>query len=176
MQAPRYPALLFAASLTLSGAGTSAVEPHTPPVVLLPSQALAADQLAVIVNDLDPLSRRIADYYAEKRRIRPAHLIRVRLPPGQSQLDVAEFRRIYAQVIAATPNAVQAYVLTWAAPYRVDCMSITTAFATGDDPPSAPPPVPRRARARCTAPTPAARSRTWDGDPPWPWQGHPSRR
>ena len=48
-------------------------------------------------------------------------------------MSQAEFARIKAQVDAKTPQQVQAYALTWAKPYRVDCMSITTAFAAGFD-------------------------------------------
>ncbi|MGL5033809.1 MAG: TIGR03790 family protein, partial [Microcystaceae cyanobacterium] len=33
-----------------------------------------------------------------------------------------------------TPVQVQGYALTWAAPYRVDCMGVTSAFALGFDP------------------------------------------
>ena len=47
-------------------------------------------------------------------------------------------RSYYVQVIKneidrQTPVAVQAYALTWTVPYRVGCMSITTAFAAGFD-------------------------------------------
>ncbi len=45
----------------------------------------------------------------------------------------AEFLRIKAAVDAMTPPRVQAYALTWTEPYRVGCMSITTAFAVGYD-------------------------------------------
>jgi uncharacterized protein (TIGR03790 family) len=44
-----------------------------------------------------------------------------------------EFDAIKAQVDRQTLPGVQAYALTWAAPYRVECMSITTAFAFGFD-------------------------------------------
>ena len=45
----------------------------------------------------------------------------------------SEFARIKAEVDRMAPEHVQAFVLTWAAPYRVDCMSITSAFAFGFD-------------------------------------------
>ena len=43
------------------------------------------------------------------------------------------FIKIHRRVRAATPVGIQAYALTWAAPYRVRCMSTTT-FAAGYDP------------------------------------------
>jgi uncharacterized protein (TIGR03790 family) len=118
----------------LTGLQAFAAEPSIPPVVQLPRQALTADQLAVVVNDLDPLSQRIGAYYMERRGIPAANRIRVRFTPDRSRMDVAEFQALYRQVQSATPEGVQAYALTWAAPYRVDCMSITTAFAAGYDP------------------------------------------
>jgi uncharacterized protein (TIGR03790 family) len=55
------------------------------------------------------------------------------MPVGSSELSVEEFARVKAVVDALTPSNVQAYVLSWAAPYRVGCMSITSAFAFGYD-------------------------------------------
>ena len=43
------------------------------------------------------------------------------------------FERIRTRVSAQTPVGVQAYALTWMKPYRVECMSITSAFAFGFD-------------------------------------------
>jgi len=105
---------------------------------LLAGGAAAADgfgpaQVAVIVNDADPLSRKIAAYYQVKRQIQAANLVHVRFPPGAVVMSPAEFGRIKSAVDAATPAEVQAYALTWAAPYRVGCMSISTAFAAGYD-------------------------------------------
>jgi uncharacterized protein (TIGR03790 family) len=42
-----------------------------------------------------------------------------------------EFQKIKAITDKITPHTVQAYVLTWTMPYRVECMSMTTAFAFG---------------------------------------------
>jgi uncharacterized protein (TIGR03790 family) len=91
---------------------------------------IGPDTLAVIINDRDPLSRRIGDYYAGKRHIPARNLIHVAFKAGAT-LDPGVFRAIKAQVDAATPHDVQAYALAWALPYRVGCMSVTTAFAAG---------------------------------------------
>lgn len=104
------------------------------PQFLLPKSAFGAADLAVIVNDADPLSRRVADYYQSRRGIPASNMIHVRFAPGGPVMARADFARIKAEVDRKTPEAVQAYALTWAAPYRVDCMSITSAFAFGFDP------------------------------------------
>jgi len=103
------------------------------PIVFLPKTSLGPDDLAVIVNDADPLSIRIAQYYQTKRGIPDSNMIHVRFKPGSTVMSQAEFARIKAQVDTKTPQQVQAYALTWTKPYRVDCMSITTAFAAGFD-------------------------------------------
>ena len=114
-------------------AGAHAAPPE-PVLTSFPQPGLGADQLGVIVNDDDPDSVAIAAYYREKRGIPAANLIHVRFKPGRSTLPRAEFINIKRQVDRVTPGQVQAFALTWAQPYRVDCMSITSAFAFGFDP------------------------------------------
>ena len=99
-----------------------------------PARALDRSQLALIVNMADPLSVAIGKYYAERRRILYSNVIKVEFPPGRTTLTREEFAAVHALVEEQTAPAVQAYALTWAAPYRVACMSITTAFAFGFDP------------------------------------------
>ncbi len=108
--------------------------PTEPVLTHFPQPGLDADQLGVIVNDDDPDSVAIAAYYQEKRAIPAANLIHVRFKPGRSTLTREEFVNLKRLVDRKTPDNVQAYALTWAQPYRVDCMSITSAFAFGFDP------------------------------------------
>jgi uncharacterized protein (TIGR03790 family) len=108
--------------------------PDRPLITDFPQPGLSAEQLAVIVNDDDPDSVAIAAYYREKRGIPAANLIHVRFQPGRSTLAREEFDALKREVDRATPRHVQAYALTWAQPWRVDCMSITSAFAFGFDP------------------------------------------
>lgn len=104
------------------------------PIVLLPKSGLEAGELAVIVNRDDPLSVAIGEYYRAARRIPAVNVISVRFAPGKPVMTRAEFERVKRGVDRRTPKTVQAYALTWAQPYRVDCMSITSAFAFGFDP------------------------------------------
>lgn len=101
------------------------------PKFFLPKSSLDAESLAVIINDDDPLSRQIGEYYQKRRNIPLANLIHVRFPPGTAIMSQSEFIRVKAEVDQKTPKSVQAFALTWTAPYRVDCMSITSAFAFG---------------------------------------------
>lgn len=94
---------------------------------------VSAQTLGVIVNEADPLSVQIADYYQRKRHIPLENRLAIRFPPGQTVLSVETFETLQAEIERQAPPYLQAYVLTWAAPYRVDCMAITTAFAVGFD-------------------------------------------
>jgi uncharacterized protein (TIGR03790 family) len=95
--------------------------------------AIGPDTLAVIVNDADPVSQRIAAYYRQQRRIPDENLIHVNFTPGKPIMTRGEFERVMASVNARVSPSIQAYALTWTVPYRVGCMSITTAFAAGYD-------------------------------------------
>jgi uncharacterized protein (TIGR03790 family) len=95
--------------------------------------AFGPQQLGVIVNDADPSSRKIAEYYVNRRGIPERNAIHVRFKPGNKVMRPEEFQAIKETVDRQTPATVQAYALTWTVPYRVGCMSITTAFAAGFD-------------------------------------------
>jgi uncharacterized protein (TIGR03790 family) len=112
---------------------TAAAFAQTPPQILLPKHRLEARELAVIVNDRDPLSREIAQYYIQRRGIPVENLIHIEFKPGRATLSEAEFATLKHKVDIATPAHIQAYALTWSVPYRVECMSITSAFALGFD-------------------------------------------
>lgn len=122
----RLAALLLPAAIALHGA--AAAQGQDPP------SDLRASDLEVVVNTDDPLSVAIGNYYISKRKIPRSNLARVHFDPARDELPVAEFTSIKARVEAQTGSRVQVYALTWARPYRVGCMSITSAFALGVDP------------------------------------------
>jgi uncharacterized protein (TIGR03790 family) len=95
--------------------------------------SLYAARLGVVVNDADPYSVAVAEYYVARRSIPPQNVVHVNVPVRPT-LTVAEFDALKQQVVAQTPTSVQAFALTWVQPYRVDCMSITSAIALGYDP------------------------------------------
>jgi uncharacterized protein (TIGR03790 family) len=93
--------------------------------------ALDARDLAVVVNVDDPLSVATAEYYAEQRALPPAQVIDVHLGAPRAVLSPGDFDAVWREITAHTPPHVQAYALAWTLPYRVGCMSITSAFAFG---------------------------------------------
>ncbi len=98
-----------------------------------PAPALTASELGLIVNEADPLSVRIGEYYARARQIPPQNILRVRIEGAGDGLTSEQFAILKADLDERTPARVQAYALTWVAPYRVECMSITSALAFGFD-------------------------------------------
>lgn len=99
--------------------------------VLLPRTGLTPDELGVIINDDDPLSRQIGEYYQKARGIPASNLIHIHFPPGRSALGKDEFTQLKTAIDLATPAHIQAYAVAWTAPYRVGCMSLTSALAFG---------------------------------------------
>jgi uncharacterized protein (TIGR03790 family) len=94
---------------------------------------LPAD-LAVVINSEDPLSVEIGNYYIARRHIPDGNVARVRFDYQRDELPPEEFAAIQAGVNKQIDSRAQAYALTWARPYRVGCMSMTSAFAFGFDP------------------------------------------
>ena len=92
---------------------------------------LGPQHIAVVINDADPLSRSIGEYYIAKRGLPAANVIHVNFKPGITNMSPKLFKKLKASVDKQTPAAVQAYALAWTVPYRTGCMSITTAFAAG---------------------------------------------
>ncbi len=103
------------------------------PEILLTRTGLTAEDLAVIINDDDEQSRAVGKYYQKVRHIPAANMVHVRIPPGGDALTKEEFIRIKSGIDRATPANVQAYAISWTKPYRVACMSVTSALAFGFD-------------------------------------------
>jgi uncharacterized protein (TIGR03790 family) len=96
-----------------------------------PNSPLGARHLALVINGADPLSEAMGAEYSQARGLKPQQVIRVRFPAGRSTLSAEEFQSLYQRVKRQAPRQTQAYVLAWAAPWRVECVSITSAFAFG---------------------------------------------
>lgn len=93
----------------------------------------ASQQLAIVINENDPQSQRIADYYQIKRGIPDKNIIKVSLPADSNVIDRKKFEQIYQHVKSSTAPEIQFYALAWSQPFRAGCMSITSAFAFGYD-------------------------------------------
>ena len=109
----------------------SSVEAQTR--ISLPHTGFMLEDIAVIVNDDDPLSRQIGSYYQQARRIPENNIIHLRFSSERSAMTPKEFQQLKATIDQLTPDHVQAYAVAWTSPYRVGCMSLTSALALGFD-------------------------------------------
>jgi uncharacterized protein (TIGR03790 family) len=101
----------------------------------LPHVGLRARDVAVVINDSDPASVEIGRYYAAKRGIAADRVIHVRFP-AHPVMNFGDFMRVKEVLDARLGPEVQALALAWTQPFRVECMSVTAAFALGFDPAS----------------------------------------
>jgi uncharacterized protein (TIGR03790 family) len=130
----RCPAALLALTLSAAGAGARpAASEAAARLQVVEPQSLGASNVALVVNDSDPDSVAAAGYYAAQRRIAPANVLHVRFARGAT-LDAEEFRSVKEALDARLQPSIQVLALAWTLPYRVGCMSVTSAFALGYDP------------------------------------------
>jgi uncharacterized protein (TIGR03790 family) len=114
--------------------GAASAPEGEPAKLLLPPVGLRARDIAVVINDADSASVEVGRYYARQRGIPPDRVIHVRFAAGQAVMGFGDYERVRAVLDANVGPQVQAYALAWTLPYRVECMSVTAAFALGFDP------------------------------------------
>ena len=106
---------------------------------------LRAPQLAIVINDAEPNSVTVGEYYRRARNIPSANVLHVNIPGQPRRLDPAHFALVRASIERQAPPGVQALLLVWTAPYAVGCNAITAAFTLGYN------------AAQCAAPCQAGR-------------------
>ena len=98
---------------------------------------LKPEQLAIVINDADPSSVAVGEYYRKRRAIPAANVVHVRIPrTGQSaprSITPAQFRLLKEEIDSQLGPQVQAVLMVWTAPYAVDCNAITGAYTLGFD-------------------------------------------
>ncbi|MEM9070535.1 MAG: TIGR03790 family protein [Myxococcota bacterium] len=99
--------------------------------VLFPRTGLLPEELGVVINEDDPQSVAVGERYLEARGVPAENVVRVRLPI-EDRISREAFASV-EEAIAGLPDAVQGLAVTWTRPYRVDCMSVTSALAFGFD-------------------------------------------
>lgn len=118
------------AALLLLAAGARA-QPFPPPQ---PGPGeFGPAQLALVVNDADPASVALADYYARLRSIPPGRIAHVSIGGKPQRLDAAAFAQLKADIDRQLGSEVRAVLFAWGAPYAVECNSLTSAYTLGFD-------------------------------------------
>ncbi|WP_243392894.1 TIGR03790 family protein [Kinneretia aquatilis] len=124
-----------ASSSANSAASASARAAPAPSWLRLPKLQgrLTAADLGLLINSKDPYSVAVGEYYARRRGIPEAQILRVQLPVRAS-LSLPEFEALQATVRQRMGPQVQGLALAWTQPYAVECNSITSALALGFQP------------------------------------------
>lgn len=94
---------------------------------------LQAAQVAVVVNDEQPASVEVGEFYLTARKVPARNLIHVRIPNAPRKLDAAQFAQLKAQIDSHLPPDIEAVLMVWTAPYAVECNAITAAYSLGLD-------------------------------------------
>ncbi|MEM9057236.1 MAG: TIGR03790 family protein [Pseudomonadota bacterium] len=102
------------------------------PVVEVAVERLEPAHLAVVINERDPYSVAVGNAYVAAWGIPADNVIRVRFPV-QVNMTAKAYNRVSKAVFAANPERVQGYALAWTEPFKVGCMSVTSAFTFGFD-------------------------------------------
>jgi uncharacterized protein (TIGR03790 family) len=101
-------------------------------MTMQPAAALDAATVGVVINDADLYSVAIGRYFVQRRAIPPRNVVHLSFPPMRA-LSPEQFAPIAQEIDRQMPPAVQALAVAWTAPYRVGCMSVTSALAFGYD-------------------------------------------
>jgi uncharacterized protein (TIGR03790 family) len=95
--------------------------------------ALQPQQLAIVINDDDPNSVQVGEYYRKRRHIPAANVVHVNIPGKPREISQARFHELKEDIDARLGPQVQAVLMVWTAPYKVECNSITGAYTLGFD-------------------------------------------
>ena len=100
--------------------------------VIMPGVGIDQTSLGVVAKRGDAASEQAAQLYLKLRNLSPEHLFYIDLPDSEN-VTAQEFSKAYQALQSELPDAIQGLVVTWNKPYRVDCMSITSAMTFGFD-------------------------------------------
>jgi uncharacterized protein (TIGR03790 family) len=100
---------------------------------LVAPSGLRAAQLALVINDDEPNSVEIGEYYRQARNVPAENVVHVRIPNRPRKLDAEQFRQLKEQIDAKLGPQIDAVLMVWTAPYAVECNSITSAYTMGFD-------------------------------------------
>lgn len=95
---------------------------------------LQPEQLAIVINDAEPNSVKIGEYYRKRRGIPAANVVHVRIPGKPHEISESRFQALKEEIDGQLKPDVQAVLMIWTAPYKVACNSITGAYTLGFDP------------------------------------------
>ncbi|MGK5076140.1 TIGR03790 family protein [Janthinobacterium sp. ZB1P44] len=97
------------------------------------ARGLQPAQLAVVVNDAEPNSVEVGEYYRQAHAIPVANIVHVNIPNRPRKLSASQFAQLKEHIDAQLTPGIQAVLMVWSAPYAVECNAITSAYTLGYD-------------------------------------------
>lgn len=104
-----------------------------PVTQVIAAPGLQPAQLAVIINDAEPNSVEVGEYYRQSHDIPLANVVHVNIPNRPRKLSAEQFAQLKERIDGQLKPEIQAVLMVWSAPYAVECNSITSAFTLGLD-------------------------------------------
>jgi uncharacterized protein (TIGR03790 family) len=95
--------------------------------------SLQPAQLAIVINDAEPNSVKIGEYYRKRRGIPKQNVVHVRIPDKPHEIGAERFQELKEEIDSQLGPEIQAVLMVWTAPYKVECNSITGAYTLGFD-------------------------------------------
>jgi uncharacterized protein (TIGR03790 family) len=96
--------------------------------------SLQPAQLAIVINDADPNSVKVGEYYRKRRNIPDDNVVHVSIPDKPREISAERFQELKEEIDSHLGADIQAVLMIWTAPYKVECNSITGAYTLGFDP------------------------------------------
>ncbi|MCG8669099.1 MAG: TIGR03790 family protein [Pseudomonadales bacterium] len=84
-----------------------------------------------MINESDPQSLAVGRYYQKARKVPIENIIYVSFLGDDASISAQEFNKIRKVILANSYDGIMAYAITWTKPYKVDCMSLTSALTFG---------------------------------------------
>ena len=97
------------------------------------ASSLGPEQVALVINDADPSSVRVGEYYQSARSIPAKNVVHVTIEKAPNKLSLPEFTKLQLAIESQLNSDEQVILLAWTAPYAVECNSITSALTIGFD-------------------------------------------
>lgn len=94
---------------------------------------LQPSQLAIVINDAEPNSVEVGEYYRQVHGIPAANVAHVSIPNRPRKLSMDQFAQLKERIDSQLKPGIQAVLMVWSAPYAVECNSITSAYTLGYD-------------------------------------------
>lgn len=102
------------------------------PTLDMPNK-ISGSNILILFKQNDTLSQQIAHYYKQQRHVPATQVASIVLPKDNPKLSPEQFSTILKQLEPKLTDNIKVILLTFHVPYRVGCMSITSAFALGFD-------------------------------------------